>query len=222
MKHRPYVTTIDKLSPQEIEEIPEPAAVISYWTGEACPPEEWALQVEDLWGPAGLVMRRGKRVLGTAIFGPPAFFPRAERLFTRSFTENLVFLAYVGGDQRNRKHLLVRALKELRQREVAAVEAIAGSPGVSLHIPEHFLLENGWRPVRKVWLSGRAYTLMRTDLSNALEVGGLARDIIGRVKLPKLGSDAPVPGGACVQVEPSSGEGSTAVLTVETPSGVVA
>ena len=119
-------------------------------------------------------------------------------------------------------------LKDLRRRGVARVEAVAGGPETSRHVPTRFLLENGWQPVRRVRRPGRSYTLMRTDLGNTVEVGELARDIIGRVKLPKLKNAPPVPGEAFVQVELSvqeelsSENGSTAVLTAEIPSGVVA
>lgn len=222
MKHKSFVPAVDKISPREVDEIPKLAAVISYWSEDVCPPKEWMLQVEDLWGPAGLAMRRGDEVLGTTLFGPPDFFPRAERFFRRSSAENNVFLAYVGGDRRSRKHLLVQMLKELRQRGVEGVEAIAGGSGAFPHISERFLLDNGWRPVHRVRYLGRTYTLMRTDLGSVVEVGELARDIIGRVKLPGLKNTPPVPGGACIQVEPPSGNGNTAVLTVDMPSGVVA
>jgi hypothetical protein len=119
-------------------------------------------------------------------------------------------------------------IKDLRHRGVAGVEAIAGDFETSRHVSTRFLLENGWRPVRRVRRPGHSYTLMRAELGNAVEVGEFARGIIGRVKLPKLKNASPVPGEACVQVElaaqeePSSENGRTAVLTAEMPSGVVA
>src|SRR3712207_7123421 len=53
-----------------------------------------------------------------------------------------------------------------------------------------FLLESGWKPVRQGWHGGSPYTLVRTDLGNAVEVGELARGLVGRVKkLPGLRSE---------------------------------
>lgn len=223
-----FVATVGEILPNEANEVPELVRTISYWNEDACPPEDWLRQIKSSWGPAGYAMRRGNEVLGAVIFGPAKFLPRAERFSGGPFGEDSVLMACVTGDRRVKKHLLVRMLKDLRQRGVTVVEAVAGDFGTSRHASTHFLLENGWRPVRRVWHSGRSYTLMRTDLGNAVEVGERARDFLGRVKLPKLKNTSPVPGGACVQVELQSQvelsfeNGRTAVLTVEMPSGVVA
>ncbi len=228
MKHMSFVATVGEILPREANEVPELAEAISYWNENAYSPEEWLRRTENSWGPAGLAMRRGEEVLGFVVFGPAEFLPRAERLSGEPFDGNTVVMACVNGDRRVKKHLLVRMLKELRQRGIAGVEAVASNFETSRHVSTRFLLENGWRPVRRVRSPGRSYTLMRTDLGNTVEVGELARGIIGRVKLPKLKSAPPVPGEACVQVElsvqvePSSENGSTAVLTADMPSGVVA
>jgi hypothetical protein len=61
-------------------------------------------------------------------------------------------------------------------------------------VPTSFLLESGWKPVRRGWRRGSLYTLARTDLGSAVEVGELARGLVGRVKLPKLKAPNPAPG----------------------------
>jgi hypothetical protein len=83
-------------------------------------------------------------------------------------------------------------LRDLRQRGVGRVEAIASDRGVSYHVPTSFLLESGWRPVRRATYRMSYYTLAHIDLKSAVEVGELARALVGRVKLPGLKS--PVPG----------------------------
>jgi hypothetical protein len=105
-----------------------------------------------------------------------------------------VLLAYVEGDTRTCRRLLVRMLRDLRQRGFAKVEAVSSDTGASRHVPTRLLMESGWRPVRSGLYRGRPYTLARTDLGSAVEVGELARGLIGRVKLPKLGRRAPSPG----------------------------
>ncbi|MGB3635914.1 MAG: hypothetical protein WA982_17890 [Rubrobacteraceae bacterium] len=228
MKHMSFVTTVGEILPNEANEVSELAETISYWNEGTCPPDEWLRRIKDSWGPAGFAMRRGEEVLGFMIFGPVEFLPRVSRLSGKLSNGNPILLASVTGDRRVKKHLLVRMLKDLRHRGVAGVEAVASDFGASRHVSTRFLLENGWRPVRRVGPLGLSYTVMRTDLGHTVEVGELARDIIGRVKLPKLKNASPAPGGACVQVElvaqvePSPENGRTAVLTAEIPSGVVA
>lgn len=198
---RSFVATVREILPEETDEVPELARAISYWNEGACRPEEWLRQVKSSWGPAGYAMRRGNEVLGTVIFGPAKFLTRVERLTGEPSSEDTVMMACITGDRRVKKHLLVRMLKDLRQRGVTVVEAIAEDFGAPRHASTHFLLENGWRPVRRIRHYGRPYTLMRTDLGNAVEVGELARDFLGRVRLPKLKNASPVPGGACIEAE---------------------
>lgn len=228
VKHMSFVATVGEILPEEANEVPELAEAISYWSEDTCPPDEWLRWIRDSWGAAGFAMRRGEEVLGFVVFGPVGFLPRASRLCGTLSGPNPVVMACVTGGRRVKKHLLVRMLKDLRHRGVPGVEAVASDFGSSRHASTRFLLENGWRPVRRVGHLGISHTLMRMDLGNIVEVGDLARDIIGRVKLPKLKNASPAPGGACVQAElaaqeePSSENGRTAVLTVEIPSGVVA
>ena len=103
-----------------------------------------------------------------------------------------MLLAYAAGDARTRRRLLVRMLRDLRQRGVGRVEAIASDRGVSNHVPTSFLLESGWQPMRRAPYRMSYYTLAHIDLKSAVEVGELARSLVGRVKLP--GIQSPVPG----------------------------
>lgn len=223
-----FVATVSEILPQDADEVPELAETISYWNEGTCPPDEWLRRINSSWGTAGYAMRRGEEVVGFVIFGPLEFLPHASRLSGELANENTVLMASVTGDRRIKKHLLVRMLKDLRYRDVEGVEAIASDFGVHRHASTRFLLESGWRPVRRAGPLGLSYTLMRADLGNTVEVGELARDIIGRVRFPKLKNASPAPGGACVQaelvaqVDLSPENGRTAVLTVEIPSGVVA
>lgn len=223
-----FVSTVVEISPQEVDDSPRLAEAISYWNEGSCTPAEWLRQAQELWGNVGLQVRRGDEALGFAIFGPSKLLPRTERLSGSPPDPNTVFLAWISGDRRIKKHLLVRVLKDLRQQGVMEVEAITSDLGASWHVSTNFLLENGWHPVRSIGHPGYRYTLMRTDLGNAVEVGELARDIIGRVKIPKLKNAPPLPGEACVQaelpsrVESSPESGKTTVFTAEMPSGVVA
>jgi hypothetical protein len=111
-----------------------------------------------------------------------------------------VLLAYVGGDPRTRRRLLVRMLRDLRQRGASRAEAIASDSGLPHHVPTPVLLESGWRPIRRAPYRRSHYTLVRTDLGSAVEVGEMARALIGRVKLPGLKKSVPAPGGAVPHV----------------------
>lgn len=134
--------------------------------------------------------------------------------------EATVFLAYVGGDRRTKKHLLVRMIKDLRDRGVPAVEALASDLEAKKHVSASFLLESGWQPVNRMYHRGRTYTLMRVELDSTVEIKDLARGIIGRVKLPKLKEASPEPGVPATAELPGPHNGSIAVLTEEMPSGV--
>jgi hypothetical protein len=105
-----------------------------------------------------------------------------------------VLLACVVGDMRTRRRLLVRMLRDLKHRGVARVEAIASDREAPYHAPTEFLLESGWKPVRRGWHRGSPYTLARTDLGSSVEVGELARGLLGKVKLPHLKAPNPAPG----------------------------
>jgi hypothetical protein len=195
MKPTSFVSTVGGISPGEVGEIPELEAAISHWTGGARPAGEWLRELNARWGTAGFVVRRGDEPLGFVVYGPREYLPHAGAYPVGPLAEDAVLLAYVAGDVRTRRRLLVRMLRDLRHRGVGRVEAIASDGGQRHHVPTPFLLESGWRPVRRGWHGGSLYTLVRTDLGNAVEVGGLARGLVGRVKkLPGLKSPTPAPG----------------------------
>ena len=180
---------ISEISAGEVESIRGLEAVISYWSEEAFSAEEWFDEVHSSWGSAGFLVRKGEEVLGFAVYGPPEYLPRAGRYSSLTLGEDGVLLAYLGGDARTRRHLLVRVMRDLRLRGFGGVEAVASDLGRSRHVSTAFLLESGWKPVRRGL--GCPYTLMRADFGSIVEVGELARELVGRVKLPVL--KAPVP-----------------------------
>lgn len=183
---------ISEISAEDAGEVPGLEAVISYWTGDQYSAREWFHKLNGSWGTAGFVVRRGDEVQGFVVFGPPECLARASRYPLGPIDEEAALLAYAEGDARTRRRLLVRMLRNLRQRGVGRVEAIASDRGVSHHVPTSFLLESGWQPVRRAPYGRSYYTLARIDLKSAVEVGELARSLVGRVKLPGL--KAPLPG----------------------------
>jgi len=191
MKPTSFVPMIGEISAEDAHEVPGLEAVISHWTDDEYSAEEWFREQNDLWGTAGFVVRRGKEVQGFVVYGPPERLARVARYPLGPIDEEAVLLAYVGGDVRTRRRLLVRMLRDLRQRGVGGVEAIASDRGVSNHVPTSFLLESGWRPVRSAPYRMSYYTLAHIDLKSAVEVGELARALVGRVRLPGLKSPAP-------------------------------
>jgi len=196
-----FVPVIGEISSDEADSIPGLRAVISHWTEGAYSAEDWFRELKDSWGTAGFVMRRGEDVLGFLVYGPRDCLPHAGRYPVGPVDEDAVLLAYVEGDSRTRRHLMVRMLRDLRHRGVEKVEAISSDLGLSRHVSTRFLVESGWRPVRTGLYRGFPYTLARIDLGSAVEVGELARGLLGRVKLPNLKSPSPAPGAFIQMVE---------------------
>ena len=192
MKPTSFVPMVGEISAEDASEVPGLGAVISYWTGDRYSAEEWFRELNDLWGTAGFAVRRGGEVQGFVVYGPSERLAQAARYPLGPLDDEAVLLAYAGGDVRTRRRLLVRMLRDLRQRSVGRVEAIASDRGVSNHVPTSFLLESGWQPMRRAPYRMSYYTLAHIDLKSAVEVGELARALVGRVKLPGLKS--PVPG----------------------------
>jgi hypothetical protein len=190
MKPNSFVSTVGEISAEEAVGVPDLDAVISYWT-DGYTAEEWFHELNDRWGPAGFALRRGDEVQGFVVYAPPGHLPRAAR-YPLAVDEEAVLLAYAGGDTRTRRRLLVRMLRDLRQRGFGRVQAIASDRGVSNHVPTSFLLESGWQPLHRAPYRMSYYTLAHIDLKSAVEVGELARALVGRVKLP--GIQSPVPG----------------------------
>ena len=192
MKPTSFVPMVGEISAEDAGEIPGLGPVISHWTDGGYSAEEWFRSLNDDWGTAGFAVRRGGEVQGFAVYAPPERFAGAARYPLGPIDEDAVLLAYAGGDTRTRRRLLVRMLRDLRQRGVGSVQAIASDRGVSNHVPTSFLLESGWQPVRRATYRMSYYTLAHIDLKSAVEVGELARALVGRVRLPGLKS--PVPG----------------------------
>lgn len=191
MKAASFVPVIGAITPNAVDEVPGLAEAVSFWT-LGRPAAEWFREMEECWGTAGFVVRRGDEVQGFVVYGPPERFPRARDYPVGPLTDDAAMLAYVGGDARTRRRLLVRMLRELRLRGVGTVEAVASDRDRPHHVPTQFMLQSGWRPVRHAPL-GR-YTLVRTELGNAVEVGELARALVGKVRLPSLKRKVPNPG----------------------------
>ncbi len=205
MRPTSFVPTVGAISPGEVSEVPGLEAVISYWTDGTRSAEEWFRELNACWGTAGLVVRRGEDALGFVVYGPNEHLPRAGAYPVGPLGEDAALLAYVAGDARTRRRLLVRMLRDLRHRGVGTVEAVASDRGTRHHVPTRFLLESGWKPVRRGWYRGNPYTLVRTDLGSAVEVGELARGLVGRVKLPGLKSPTPAPGAFSRATSPQRG-----------------
>ncbi len=189
-----FVASVGPVAPEEVREIPGLEATISYWTGGEADAAGWLRETERVWGQAAFAMWRGDKVHGFVLYGPAGCLPRAGSFPVGPLAGDEVLMAYVGGDRRTRRHLMVRMLKDLRGRGVCRVEAIAADFGTAYHVPTRVLVESGWRPLRRFVYRGRPYTHARIDLGSAVEVGELARGIIGKVRLPGLNYPAPVPG----------------------------
>ena len=205
MKPASFVPVIAAISPGEAGEVPGLEETISYWTEGTRSAGEWFRELGDRWGTAGFVVRRGEETLGFVVYGPGEHLPRAGRYPLGPLDEEAVLLAYVGGDPRTRRRLLVRMIRDLRQRGASRAEAIASDSGLPHHVPTPVLLESGWRPVRRALYRSSYYTLVDTDLGSAVEVGEMARALIGRVKLPGLKKPVPAPGGALPHMSHATG-----------------
>lgn len=193
LKLRGLVPVITTISPAESEDIPGLPEKVDYWTEGERPAEEWFREVEERWGSPALVMRRGPEILGYAVYAPAEHLPRAMKFPVGPVSRDAVVLAYASGDARVRKHLLVRALREMRLRGAGTVEALGSDAGLAqYHLSTGHLVESGWEPVIRGRYRGLSYTLTRLELGNAIEVGDLARDLLGRVKMPSFGR-APAP-----------------------------
>ena len=193
MKATSFVPVISEISPDAAEGIPHLPDAVAFWT-RGRPAAEWFREMEDSWGTAGFVVRRGEDVQGFVVYGPPERFPRAGEYAVGPLAENAAMLAHVAGDARTRRRLLVRMLRDLRQRGVPTVEAVASDRDRPHHVPTAFMLESGWKPVRRAPRGLGSYTLVRIELSNAVEVGELARSLVNKVKLPSLKRRVPAPG----------------------------
>ena len=205
MKPASFVPQVAAILPGEAALVPGLEETISYWTEGTRSAEEWFRELGERWGTGGFVVRRGEETLGFVVYAPGEHLPRAGRYPLGPRDEEAVLLAYVGGDPRTRRRLLVRMLRDLRQRGASRAEAIASDSGLPHHVPTPDLLESGWRPIRRAPYRRSYFTLVRTDLGSAVEVGEMARALIGRVKLPGLKKSVPAPGGAVPHVSHAAG-----------------
>ena len=123
----------------------------------------------------------GGRGPGLRGLRPPRAVPPTRGYSVGPFADDAAMLAYVGGDVRTRRRLLVRMLRELRLRGVGTVEAVASDRERPHHVPTEFMLQSGWRPVRRAPL-GR-YTLVRTELE-APSRWGAGRALVRKVRPP--------------------------------------
>src|SRR4029450_12023293 len=129
MKPTSFVPMVGEISAEDAGEVPGLGAVVSYWTGDGYSAEEWFYELNDRWGTAGFAVRRGGEVQGFVIYAPPEHLAGAAR-YRLAVDEEAVLLAYAGGDTRTRRRLLVRMLRDLRQRGVGRVQAIASDRGL--------------------------------------------------------------------------------------------
>jgi hypothetical protein len=187
-----FVPAISAISPAEACRVTGLESAVSHWTEGSCSAEEWLREVDSCWGTPGFAVYRGGEPLGFVLYGPGEYLPRAAAYPVGPLDRDAVLLACVAGDTRTRRRLLVRMLRDLRHRGVGRVEAIASDRGARHHVPTRLLLESGWKPVRQGWYRGSLYTLARTDLGSAVEVGELARGLVK--KLPALKRPSPAPG----------------------------
>ncbi len=221
MKPVRFAPVVAEISAGDTDDIPGLKAVISHWTEGERSANAWFEKLSEVWGTAGFVMRRGDSVLGFLVYGPPEYLPHAGRYPVGPLSEDAALLAYVEGDARTRKRLLIRMLKDLRGRGVVRVEAVASDVGSPNHASTAALLESGWKAARRGWYRGRPYTLARADLGSLVEVGEVARGILGRVRLPGLKTPAPAPGAFSAGGTRDQG-GRITVLTADAPRRVVA
>jgi hypothetical protein len=191
MKAASFVPVIGEISPETADGVPGLSETVAFWT-RGRPAAEWFREMEEGWGTAGFVLRRGEEVQGFVLYGPPERFPRAGEYDVGPPADDAAMLAYVGGDARTRRRLLVRMLRDLRLRGVGVVDAVASDRKEAHHVPTAFMLDSGWRPVRHAPLGH--HTLVRIELTNAVEVGELARSLVGKVRLPSLKRKVPAPG----------------------------
>lgn len=194
MKPVSFVPQVFAVSREEAGVVAGLGAAISHWTEGGHSAGEWLDEVENGWGTGAYALRRGEEVLGFVLYAPQSYLPRAARYPLGPFEESAVLLADVAGDARTRRRLLVRMLRELRNRGVGRVEAIASDRGVQHHVPTDFLVQSGWRVIRRAPYKRTPYSLMQTDLGSTVEARKLARALIGKVRLPGLRSPVPAPG----------------------------
>lgn len=188
-----FKTSVVELTPGLAGDVPGLEEALSYWSEGERSAEECVEELLGEWGRAGFVMRNGGRISGCIVYAPASYLPLALRYPLSSLRREDVLMAHLSGDRRSKKHLLVRALRDLRLRGIGSLGAIASDLGLFHHPSSVFLFGNGFRPVEYVFYRGFPYTLARAELANTVGIDGLARGLISRVRIPPLKSPAPLP-----------------------------
>lgn len=186
-----FVPSVQEITPQDADRVYGLEAVVSYWAGGRRA-AGWIREAREEHGGAGFYVIRGGEVLGFLVSAPPSMLPRAFEFPVGPLDERATMLAYLEGDARTSRRLIVRLLRSLKERGVCRVESVASDIGAARHVQTSTLLSNGWLPVRRGWRRGKPYTLAGLDLGSAVESGELARSIMGHVRFPELRS--PMPG----------------------------
>ena len=210
-----FTPIVSEITAEDASGVPGLEGVVAYWTGGEYPAREWLREVGTTWGAASLALRQDKKLLGYVLYAPAKYLSRSSRYPLGPLHEDTVLLAHISGDTRTRRHLLVRMLRDLRGRNLMEVEAIASDPGLSRHPSTRFMLENGWQPVRRGYYRALPYTLVHRDLGSAVEVREVARELMGKVRLPVL-RRKPVPAfSKSRRTAAQVSSGRTAVFTVD-------
>ena len=97
MKAASFVPVIGAISPDAADGVPGLTEAVSFWTSGR-PAAEWFREMEECWGTAGYVVRRGDEVQGFVVYGPPERFPRVREYPLGPFADDAAMLAYVATD----------------------------------------------------------------------------------------------------------------------------
>lgn len=144
--------------------------------------EAWLSWVLREWGSAGRVALFDGKVVGHAIYAPPAFLPGAAGIPTAPASPDAVLLSTVYVDESARHagvgRLLVQGMaRDLVQREITAVEAFGDTRGRSTGcvMPAEFLGRVGFKTQRahvttpRMRMDLRAVVTWRSEVEVALE-----------------------------------------------------
>lgn len=129
--------------------------------------EAWWQATQLEWGSPGKAAYVDDRLVGYAMFAPPAHFPQVRGLGHAPSEDALLLAAlWVDPDQRDAglaRLLLQSVLRETHRRGARALEAFGGRAGDALGtclVPEGFLLSNGFAVLH----DHARHPLLRLDL----------------------------------------------------------
>lgn len=189
-----FVPTVHEILPEDVPRLPGLEKSILYWTHGDISAGEWVREVRRSWGGCGLYVSRGDEVLGFSVYAPHGRLPRMYDYPFDPVSEDAVSLAFVVGDVRTGKRLVLRMLRDFKLRGVSRVQTVASDGGRAHHTSTRDLMQLGWRPVQRGLYLGRFYTVLRLELGSTVEAGEFARNLIGhvgQVRLPQLRPSAP-------------------------------